>query len=44
MNDFDEMVECPVCSSEFAWEEALLGALGSLTHFRCPCCGAGRSA
>lgn len=38
--DVDEMVECPACNSEQAWEEALLGGLGHLVHFRCQCCGA----
>jgi len=39
-DDLDETLDCPACNSEVAWEEALLGQLGRLIHFRCPCCGA----
>ena len=41
IDDIDAMVECPACECEQAWEEALLGALGDLAHFRCINCGMG---
>lgn len=37
--DFDEMIECPACLREQAWEECLMGPLGNRIHFRCQCCG-----
>lgn len=39
MDDLDDMVACPLCATEQAWEEALLGVLGSKYHFRCIACG-----
>lgn len=41
--DLAEMLECPTCHSEQSREEALLGGLGALIHFRCRCCGMGWS-
>jgi len=38
-DDIDEILECPACPGQYAWEEAFLGALGNRLHFRCPCCG-----
>lgn len=40
MEDLDQMITCPTCDAEQAWEEALLGGLCRLVHFRCRCCGA----
>lgn len=37
--DIDEMITCPWCNTEQAWEEALMGLLGNRTHFRCRGCG-----
>lgn len=38
-NDPDEMVDCPACGTVQAWEEALLGVLGTKIHMRCVGCG-----
>ena len=35
VKDADEPVTCPACDGE----GVLLGALGFLTHYRCPACG-----
>lgn len=35
------IVHCPACGSEQLHEEALLGVLGILTHYRCRFCGMG---
>ena len=37
--DIDEIVTCPTCHTEQAWEEALLGVLGDFPSFRCRGCG-----
>lgn len=39
MNDFDEMITCPCCCAEVAYEEALLGVIGTMIHYRCRNCG-----
>lgn len=36
-------VECPACGADNIPEEALLGTLGSLDHYRCRFCGMGWS-
>lgn len=33
------MVQCPWCGHGNDYDEALLGVLGMLTHFRCRYCG-----
>lgn len=39
ITDIDEYVDCPMCHSTQAWEEAFMGLLGRSVKWRCRACG-----